>query len=310
MPRRDRLRRAILAVLALGLASAPVCSRADDRTAAFSMLSYNVHGLFRMIAGDTPGTRSRTIGWLASRYDVAVLQEDFEYHGMIARQMHGMAMYRGNGMRPDPRLVAAKAILFPFQLLIPHFSPPYGAGLTTFVRDGLLPEKAIVARRRYDACNGWFTGTHDCWASKGLLRVRMQLPNGAEVDVYNTHLEAGDGRRSQAVRKRQLDDLARHIEDLSPDRAVIAAGDFNCAFSRPGDGDLLMAFRNRVGLQDSGAGPEIPFWRERDYVLYRDGAGVRLIVGEAGEATEFVNDGRALSDHPAIFARFEVVQTP
>jgi endonuclease/exonuclease/phosphatase family metal-dependent hydrolase len=305
-----RLWRSFLVVLALGLASAPVCGQAGSRTAAFSLLSYNVHGLFRMVAGDAPGTRSRMIGWLASRYDVALLQEDFEYHRMIARQMHGMVAYRGNGMRPDPRLVAAKAILFPFQLLIPHFSPPYGAGLSTFVRGDLLPEVATVARRRYDGCNGWLSGTHDCWASKGLLRVRMQLPNGAEVDLYNTHLEAGDGRRSRAVRERQLDELARHIEDLSQDRAVIAAGDFNCAFSRPGDGELMMAFRNRVGLQDSGAGPEIPFWRERDYVMYRDGAGVQLRVDEAGEAREFVNDGRALSDHPALFARFEVVRTP
>jgi hypothetical protein len=37
---------------------------------------------------------------------------------------------------------------------------------------------------------------------------------------------------------------------------------------------------------------------------------VALAVESAGEALEFVNDGRALSDHPAVFARFRVGPGP
>jgi endonuclease/exonuclease/phosphatase family metal-dependent hydrolase len=136
------------------------------------------------------------------------------------------------------------------------------------------------------------------------LLVRLRLATGAEIDVYNTHLEAGPTERSVATRRSQLDELARGVERLSADRAVIAAGDFNVAFIRPGDREMLLAFRERLGLADSGAAPEIPFWRERDFVLYRSGGDVRLAVESAGEATEFVGRRRALSDHAALRVRF------
>ena len=99
------------------------------------------------------------------------------------------------------------------------------------------------------------------------------------------------------------------IESLSVDRGVVVAGDFNMAFIRPGDRDTLLAFRKRLGLRDAGAAPELPFWRERDFVLYRDGPNVVLTPVEVGEATEFVNGNRALSDHAALFARFVVGST-
>jgi len=68
-----------------------------------------------------------------------------------------------------------------------------------------------------------------------------------------------------------------------------------------------MAFRGRLNLEDSGAGPEFPYWRERNFILYRDGASAKLTVEEAGEAKEFVQERRALSDHAGLFARFRVV---
>jgi endonuclease/exonuclease/phosphatase (EEP) superfamily protein YafD len=112
------------------------------------------------------------------------------------------------------------------------------------------------------------------------------------------------------VRRAQLDELAAGIERLSADRAVVVGGDLNCAYGRAGDWELLMGFRDRLGLLDSGAGPLLPHWRERDHILYRSGPTVALAVESAGEALEFVNDGRALSDHPAVFARFRVGPGP
>jgi hypothetical protein len=69
---------------------------------------------------------------------------------------------------------------------------------------------------------------------------------------------------------------------------------------------MKLRFRERLGLEDSGAGAELPFWRERDFVLFRSGAGTNLSVEESGEAVEFVSRGRALSDHPALYVRFRV----
>ena len=65
---------------------------------AFSVLSYNVHGLPAVVARDDPSDRSATIGWLANRYNVVLFQEDFEYHSTLRRQMLGKASVRGPGI--------------------------------------------------------------------------------------------------------------------------------------------------------------------------------------------------------------------
>jgi endonuclease/exonuclease/phosphatase (EEP) superfamily protein YafD len=108
------------------------------------------------------------------------------------------------------------------------------------------------------------------------------------------------------MRRRQLDILASALETLSAAGAIIVAVDFNSAFNRPGDRETILEFRRPLNLQDSGAGPEIPFWRERDYILYRNGGATTLAVKRMGEATEFVNEDVALSDHPALYARFRI----
>ncbi|MEO8326339.1 MAG: endonuclease/exonuclease/phosphatase family protein [Nitrospirota bacterium] len=142
------------------------------------------------------------------------------------------------------------------------------------------------------------------------MGVRIRLPNTAELDVYHTHLDAGSFVGSIAARGKQLDTFAEAVEKLSPTQAVIIGGDFNASFSRPEDRELLLKFRQRLGLTDSGAAPQLPWWRERDYILFRNGPHTQLNVVEAGEALEFVVQSRALSDHPALFARFNVTPIP
>ena len=306
------LPRVLLATIAVLCANAPLpslASAAEPDAATVSVLSYNVHGLFRWIAKDDPRDRMPTIGWLADRYDVVLFQEDFEFHSELAQQIQNATGRRGNGAWHDPRLALAKLFAFPFTVWIPHFSPPYGAGISTFVDDALLVADDFT-REPYGSCNGWLGANGDCWAAKGFLRVTVRSVAGAEVHVYNTHLEAGPSDKSVAVRRSQLEALAEAVERLSAGRAVVVGGDFNVAFIRPGDREMILWFREKLGLADSGAGPELPFWRERDYLLYRSGAGATLSVEAAGEAVEFVGRERALSDHPALYARFRVEPAP
>ena len=311
MSRRCALFFTLLLILIAGFAARGRAQDAPDAApdpaarSEFSLLSYNVHGLFRLIAHDDPRDRSPTIGWLANRYDVVLFQEDFEYHEVLRRQMAGKTSVRGNGMGFDPRRVAAKIFLLPLEVLVPHFSPPYGAGISALVRSDWMIAGG-VDREAYAVCHGWFGANGDCWANKGYLRVRVGEAQAWQVDVYTTHLESGPSAKSVETRRRQLAILGRAIETESAGRAVIVAGDFNVAFSRPGDRESIMAFRERARLLDAGAGPEIAFWRERDFILYRGGMHVELSVEAAGEATEFVNQNRALSDHPALYARFSV----
>ena len=298
----------LCAALLSTLASAsPVHAEPEaEPGSVINVLSYNIHGLFPLAAKDDPRDRMPTIGWLANRYDVVLFQEDFEYHHVLRDQMHGKVGIRGNGMGWDPRRVGAKLLLAPVAIWLPHFSPPYGAGVSIFVRDSLqIPDD--FDREPYDFCFGWFGANGDCWALKGFLRVPIRTPDGAEIDFYSTHLEAGPTSESVEVRGLQLDVLADFIDARKTTRAVIVAGDFNSSFNRPGDGKNVMAFRRRLNLADSGAGPELPYWRERNFILYRNGASATLTVEQAGEAKEMVQGRRALSDHAALFARFRVV---
>lgn len=302
---------ALLVAVWSGAAAAELGSdtETDESGTEISVLSYNVHGLFPLIAKDDPRDRMPTIGWLANRYDVVMFQEDFEYHRILRDQMPGSVGHRGNGMGWDPRKVLAKLVISPVSIFLPHFSPPYGAGLSIFVREPL----AIAGdadREAYDLCRGWFGSTGDCWARKGYQRVGIRTQEGAEIDLYNTHLEAGASDYAVEIRKEQLEILARAIEARPQSRALIIGADFNAAFNRVGDRETLMNFRSRLGLLDSGAGPELGYWRERDYILHRDGTQTDLGVVEAGEALEFVERDRALSDHPAIYARFRITPRP
>src|SRR5215470_15874885 len=196
-----------------------------------SVLSYNLHGLSPFIAKDNPRTRIAAIGALAKTYDVALFQEDFEYHGVIRRQMTGSVGVCGNGSTFDVRRLAAKILFAPVTLFLPHFSAPYGAGLSTFVKPALA-QQDDVGREPYGVCDGWLGAHFDCWASKGYLRVGIRTPEGVIIDVYSTHLDAGRGKRSVTTRRRQLRMLAKAIETQSGGRAVIVGGDFNIASDR------------------------------------------------------------------------------
>jgi endonuclease/exonuclease/phosphatase family metal-dependent hydrolase len=296
------------AAIGLGLAlaaSSLAGAREAHADSPLSVLSYNVHGLPAVIAQDRPRSRAKAIGSLARSYDVVLFQEDFEYHSVIRRQMEGSVGIAGNGMAFDPRRLAAQILLAPVAAVLPHFSVPYGAGLSTFVKSTLaLPSG--VGRAPFRICHGWLGASFDCWASKGYLRVRIRTVENARVDVYSTHLDAGRGKRSTKARRRQLRILADAVERHSGDRALIVGGDLNLAANRPGDWEAMSEFRERLNLRDSGAGPELPFWNSRDYILYRSGTGAEISVEQAGEALEFVDGNRTLSDHPAVYARFRV----
>jgi endonuclease/exonuclease/phosphatase family metal-dependent hydrolase len=299
--------RAFGAVLLCGVLCAEPVGAEPQRAAGveISVLSYNVHGISWLFAKDNPQERAAAIGWLASRYDVVLLQEAFEYHDEIGGQMAGTVALRGNGMRGDPRLLLTKLMLFPFQIILPDFSFPYGSGLSAFVAES-AGEIVGEDRHRFDKCSGWFERSFDCWATKGALRLRVRLDNGAEVDFYNTHLDAGQTHSGIEVRARQLNHLVRWIERESVGRAVVVTGDFNTALSRMENVEAMRSFKQRTRLADVGAGPELPQWPRRDFIFVRDGEHVALNVVESGEALEFVSRTRALSDHPAAYARLEV----
>lgn len=298
----------VVTVLLFVLQSAAADTSTADPPLVIRVLTYNVHGLFRLAAKDDPGARTPAIGWLSRPYDLILYQEDFEHHASLKAALDTHRLRRGNDVRGHAGRLLAKLLAVPFTMWIPGFSPPYGSGIATAVRRRW--EIVETHRHAYGDCHGWLGDGSDCWASKGYLRVTIRLDRGDLLDVYNTHLDAGPDRRSTAARRAQLDELATAIERDSPNRAVIVGGDLNLSHLRPRDRQMLGEFRARLGLTDSGAGPQLPGWRERDVILFRSSETTQMTVLEAGEATEFVSDGRALSDHPALFATFAITSRP
>lgn len=276
--------------LALGLVLLSGGARAEGSSVEFTLLSYNVRGLPSWAAGDAPERRSPAISKRARRYDVILFQEDFQHHDTLVGALEHPMRERGNGSR----------------LLLSRVIPWIGgSGLTTLARGASI--RGEVSREPLPGCSGWVGSGMDCWATKGLLRVGLALGSGLELEVYNTHLDAGREASDRSARAEQLEALAARIEALSPKGALIVAGDLNLRETSPEDRALLDRFRGRLRLRDSEARGRAAVWPHRiDYILYRDGPRETLRVLGAGEAREFSDTDPPLSDHPALYAHFEL----
>ena len=279
------------------------------------MLSYNVHGFYWRDGTISSEERSSEIGRLLGPYDVVMVQEDFEYHDLLTHAFAYQIDEVGNPPRDHFGLTLFRVLTAPIRLLSARAKYPYGSGLSIFSKNLVAPE-GEVTREWLGACYGWLRHANDCLASKGFLRVRVRLPGGAEVDVYNTHLDAGSTEGDRAARLIQLEGLQDRIRTLSGGRAVILGGDLNSDYddedgnaTRGPDYARVERLMRETRLQDSGARPPASRWRRIDYILYRGSDRVQLAVTDRGEDLRFVHDGSPLSDHPAIFAEFEVTMT-
>jgi len=280
--------RALLVALAalVALLPAPRAVHAEPRAlVSLSVLTYNTHGLPSWLAGDDPPARYPLLLEKAARFDVVLLQEDFAHQPIVDAGKRHPLLVRGNGAWRG----------------WPVFQ---GAGLTLLAHLAALASPVLAP---YELCHGWLSAANDCFGHKGYLMQRLQLAGGAAIDVWNTHLDAGAGDGDQSAREFQLQRLAAAIARHSGARAVIAGGDFNLDWDEPSERALLERFLARAGLAIAARTPE-GAWRSRlDYLLYRPAADTALAVREAGMARDFVGPaGAPLSDHPAIFAVFEV----
>ena len=280
------LRAALIAALAAAVPFAPTGARGEAaQPVRLSVLSYNTHGLPSWIAGDDPPGRYPLLLEKAARFDVVLLQEDFAHQPIVDAESRHPRRARGNG----PRLAG------------PLFQ---GAGLTLLTHLAALASPVLAP---YGVCHGVLAAANDCLGHKGWLMQRLALANGAAVDVWNTHLDAGSGPGDQAARQAQLGRLAAAIHRESRGRAVVAGGDFNLDWDTPGERALLERFLAVTGLAIAALPPEGAWHARLDYVLYRPASDAPLAVRDAGMADDFVDaEGRPLSDHPAIFAVFEV----
>ena len=246
-----------------------------------TVLTYNVHGLPSLITGDdTPG-RMGMIGPMLDNIPLVAIQEDFTEQG------HAELM---------------DAVTHPTR---PWFDATlsgrfYGSGLTILSR----AEQMEYTEQHYSSCNGLLDNANDCLASKGFQRARLRLGPDAHIDVYNTHLDAGNDAADDEARTVQVQELLLAIADASTDQAVLVMGDFNLSGSDPEDALLVEELISVAGLQDICDALDCEEPGRIDRILFRSGTELQLEALEWTVDHQFVDSsGAMLSDHNAIGGR-------
>jgi endonuclease/exonuclease/phosphatase (EEP) superfamily protein YafD len=156
----------------------------------------------------------------------------------------------------------------------------------------------------FTGCNGILDDASDCLASKGFQVLRVRL-GGEELDLYNTHHEAGGGDADNAAREAQVQEVIDSIADRSEGRAVLFMGDTNLRWSDPEDVAGLQLYAE-AGLLDACDLVDCPETDHIDRFLMRDSDTLTITATRWWRDKRFVDaDADDLSDHPAIAATFD-----
>jgi len=248
---------------------------------SFLALSYNVHGLPPEITGDDTTARQQLIAPLLAPYDIAALQEDFDesnHEILAAASPHPTQHWFGEPL--DGR--------------------PYGSGLAFMAQD---PE-TFYHPQYYSECYGTLDNSGDCLASKGFQLLRLRLGAG-ELDVYNTHHEAGGGDEDNAVRLGQVQEVLAAMDEHSAGRAVLFLGDFNLHGGDDEDQPCIDLYEG-YGLVDACDALSCPDPGRIDRAWFRSGDDVEITPTSWEVQVHFVDElGEHLSDHEPIAFGFD-----
>jgi len=270
---------------------------ASDSASAgsFSVITYNIAGLPQVIcSAATPRKESiSAIGRLLNRFDIAHVQEDFNYNQYLYNA--------GNTHRF--RTPTKGAVMT-------------GDGLNTLSK---FPVKHL-RRIAWTDCTG-----ADCFTPKGFTYTRIEIAPNRFIDFYNVHANAYNHPRAALARRHNMEQLSAYIRRHSPGNAVIVMGDLNGRYSFGQDN--LDWFLRENALADpwislhcknqlpvsSNAVPSSDILsltdssETIDKILFRSSAFIQIKPSAyALEKMMFTNaKGLPLSDHHPVSARFE-----
>jgi endonuclease/exonuclease/phosphatase family metal-dependent hydrolase len=278
---KERARLLVLAGLATlwgCVGETPEVKEPTPTDGELQVLTYNVHGLPPEITLDDTTIRMTQIGPLLSTYDLVGLQEDFiEANHEILASASDHPTQRWFGDVLEERI--------------------YGSGLA------VLADLTEVEHHHehYADCNGFLEDSSDCMASKGFQMMRLELAEGVEIDVYNSHLEAGGGEDDVAARESNVEQIVAAMETLSDGRALMFLGDTNLHEHDEEDLPLLELWEEEIGWVDACETVDCEEPGRIDRVLLRGGGGVSLEAMSWALEPEFFDDeGVPLSDHDAL----------
>ncbi|UPZ36246.1 endonuclease [Sphingobacterium sp. PCS056] len=191
----------------------------DAKSGNFSVITYNIAGLPQVISSAKTDRSSSIahIGSLVNDFDVAHIQEDFNYNYYL---------YQSGNLHPYRTISMGLAI--------------FGDGLDSLSKYPITNFKRVEWQNR--------TGS-DRLTPKGFSHCTMHLALGVAVDFYNIHANSQDHPRAAKARRANYLQLANYINKHSVGKAIIVAGDFNSHFAFSEDN--LEEFMVKTHLQDS-----------------------------------------------------------
>ena len=151
--------------------------------------------------------------------------------------------------------------------------------------------------------------------------MRLSIDDGAWIDIYNLHTDAGTETADLAARNSNLRQVASYIDTWSVGNAVLVFGDTNSRYTRTSDQISIFSTQNGmadpwVQLVRGGVTPtqeticENPsttdYCETVDKVFYRGSPIVTLSATSFNyDSTKFLQaDGNILSDHNPIHVEF------
>jgi endonuclease/exonuclease/phosphatase family metal-dependent hydrolase len=265
-----------------------------DKEGSFTVLTYNVAGLPEGISGSRPAALTPLISPLLNDYDIVNVQEDFNYHHLLIKDVRHP--YKSNFMAP-----------------VPH-----GDGLNLFSNFPFTD----FTRKKWDACFGT-----DCLTPKGFTYCRIELDYEVYIDLYNVHCNAGSGEADLAARRNNIIQLCKFIDRHSAGNAALIMGDMNCRYTRTRDTirevlnrgfkdvwielirDGIVPTQDGNSLSDCSINSTNTDCEVVDKIYYRSNDKIELIPLEFDIQREKFSlpSGEWLSDHMPIYTKFRYV---
>lgn len=246
-----------------------------------NILSYNIHGLPALF-NSKQEQNTKTIINKSIDYEIILYQENWVY----SKEFFETTLRKHNIYISS----TSKRIPFLTKILNPN-----GAGLTMAIKKDYttLHYEEVI----FDHCSGYFNKQNDCLASKGLQKLTLLFKEAGEIDIYNTHLDAGQSKADINARKNQIKTISRHIKKSGNTNPIIFAGDFNMNLY---DADsILYHFYKDFNFTTHYRQPKEGII---DYIFVRNGESIKLKIIKYQLNKAFYK----LSDHPAITATIAI----
>ncbi|MBQ7595824.1 MAG: endonuclease/exonuclease/phosphatase family protein, partial [Clostridia bacterium] len=158
-----------------------------------------------------------------SAADIVCVQEDFQYHGTLAKQMTN----------------------YPYQTFTSG-GIPAGDGLNVFSKYPIYN----IERVAWNEYCGTLTNDNDGLTPKGFLKCTVDF-DGVLIDVYNIHTDASRTMEDQLAKKAQFIQLEEYIRQNSAGMPVMITGDMNCTLHTYYYAEFYETMIRKGGFEDA-----------------------------------------------------------